>query len=71
MIRPYGQASFTDCTFEKSFYIDLSALANDNMVTLTNCNCEGVVLTAENYANYITVELPNWANSIADCIVFG
>ena len=70
LIRPYGQASFTDCTFEKNFYIDLSALANGNTVTLTNCNCEGVVLTAENYANYITVELPDWATSIADCIVF-
>lgn len=70
LIRPYGQASFTDCTFEKNFYIDLSSLANGNTVTLTNCNCEGVVLTAENYANYITVELPDWATSIADCIVF-
>ena len=70
LIRPYGQTSFTDCTFEKNFYIDLSALANGNTVTLTNCNCEGVVLTAENYANYITVELPDWATSIADCIVF-
>ena len=70
LIRPYGTATFTGCTFEKNFYIDLSALANGNTVTLTNCNCEGVVLTAENYANYITVELPNWATSIADCIVF-
>ena len=70
LIRPYGQSSFTDCTFEKNFYIDLSSLANGNTVTLTNCNCEGVVLTAENYANYITVELPGWATSIADCIVF-
>ena len=70
LIRPYGTATFTGCTFEKNFYIDLSALANGNTVTLTNCNCEGVVLTAENYANYITVELPDWATSIADCIVF-
>ncbi len=70
LIRPYGTATFTGCTFEKNFYIDLSALANSNTVALTNCNCEGVVLTAENYANYITVELPDWANSIADCIVF-
>ena len=70
LLRPYGQTSFTDCTFEKNFYIDLSSLANGNTVTLTNCNCEGVVLTAENYANYITVELPGWATSIADCIAF-
>ena len=70
LIRPYGQASFTDCTFEKNFYIDLIKLANGNKVTLTNCNCDGVVLTAENYANYITVRLPDWATSIADCIVF-
>ena len=70
LIRPYGTATFTGCTFEKNFYIDLSALANGNTVTLTNCNCEGVVLTAENYANHITVELPSWATSIADCIVF-
>ena len=70
LIRPYGMATFTECTFEKNFYIDLSSLANGNTVTLTNCNCEGVLLTAENYANYITVELPGWATSIADCIVF-
>ena len=70
LIRPYGQASFTGCTFEENFCIDLSALANGNTVTLTNCICEGVVLTADNYTNYITVELPDWATSIADCIVF-
>lgn len=70
LIRPYGQASFTGCTFEKKFCIDLSKLANGNKVTLTNCNCEDVVLTAENYENYITVERPDWATSIADCIVF-
>ena len=70
LIRPYGTATFTDCTFVKDFYIDLSALANGKTVTLTNCKCEGVVLTAENYANYITVELPEWATSIANCVEF-
>ena len=37
--------------------------------TLTNCTVNGVVLTAENYADYITVELPS-GKTLADCVAF-
>lgn len=56
LIRPYVTTTFTDCEFEKGFYIDLSALGSGEKITLTNCVCDGVVLTADNYADYITIE---------------
>ena len=70
LIRPYGAAVFTDCTFVQGFYIDLSALAADATITLDGCACNGVIITAENYADYITVELPA-GRTLADCINFG
>ena len=70
LIRPYNNASLTECTFEKGFYIDLSALNAGNTVTLTDCVCDGVEITAENYADYITIELPS-GRTLADCVVFG
>ena len=65
MIRPYVTTVFTDCEFEQDFYIDLSALGNDCTVTLTNCTVNGVVLTADNYSQYITIE-----NYSADYVIF-
>ena len=56
LVRPYVTTTFTDCKFEKGYYIDLSALGSGETVTLKNCTCDGVVLTAENYADYITIE---------------
>lgn len=56
LIRPYVTATFTSCEFEQGYYIDLSALGAEQVVTLTGCVCNGVELTAENYAEYITVE---------------
>ena len=70
LIRPYGAAVFTDCTFVQGFYIDLSVLAADATITLDGCACNGVIITAENYADYITVELPA-GRTLADCINFG
>ena len=65
LIRPYVTTVFTDCEFEQDFYIDLSALGNDCTVTLTNCTVNGVVLTADNYSQYITIE-----NYSADYVIF-
>ena len=70
LIRPYGQAAFTDCIFENGYYIDLSSLAAGNVISLNNCTCDGVVLTAENYADYITIELPGWTSNLNDCVSF-
>lgn len=70
LIKPYGQATFTDCIFENGYCIDLSSLAEGNVISLNNCTCDGVVLTAENYADYITIELPGWTSNLNDCVSF-
>lgn len=69
LIRPYASATFTGCTFEQDYYLDLSALGADCTVTLTDCVCNGVVITAENYDEYITVELPS-GRTLSDCVIF-
>ena len=69
LIRPYVNATFTDCTFEQGYYIDLSALGAGCKITLTNCVVNGVKLTAENCNAYITVELPS-GRTLAECVVF-
>ena len=69
LIRPYCNATFTSCELEEGYYIDLSALGADCEIVLDNCTVNGVVLTADNYANYITIELPS-GRTLADCVVF-
>lgn len=69
LVRPYGTATFTECEFEKGFYIDLSALGAGCTVTLTDCVCNGVEITANNYSDYITIELPS-GRTLADCVSF-
>ena len=69
LVRPYVVTMFDACTFEQDFYVDLSALAADAKVTLKNCVCGDVELTAENYDQYITIELPE-GRTLADCVVF-
>ena len=69
LIRPYVNATFTACEFEQGYYIDLSALEAGCTVTLTDCVCNGVEITAENYNGYITFELPA-GRTLADCVVF-
>lgn len=69
LIRPYVNATFTDCVFEQDFYIDLSALGAGCTITLKNCTCNGVVINADNYNQYIFVELPGGRN-LVDCVTF-
>lgn len=69
LIRPYNSAEFKVCVFEKGYYIDLSALGANQVVTLNNCTVDGVVLTADNYAGNITIELPS-GRTLSDCVVF-
>ena len=57
------------CVFEEGFYIDLSNLAAKAKVTLKDCVCGEVEITAENYAQYITIELPA-GRTLADCVIF-
>ena len=69
LIRPYVPTKFDSCVFENGFYVDLSALAADAKVTLKDCVCGEVKVTAENYAQYITIKLPA-DRTLADCVVF-
>ena len=78
LIRPYVTTLFENCEFESLFYIDLSALGTDGKgnvldanakITLKNCTVNGVKLTAENYEQYITIELLS-GRTLADCVVF-
>lgn len=69
LIRPYVSTTFTECVFEKGYYLDLSALAANAKITLKDCVCGEVEITAENYNTYISVELP--ANrTLTDCVAF-
>jgi hypothetical protein len=69
LIRPYNNAEFKNCEFEQDYYIDLSSLGADCVITLDNCTVNGVKLTAENYASYITIELPS-GRTIENCVTF-
>lgn len=69
LIRPYVSTEFKGCVFEKGFYLDLSALGANCVVTLDNCTVNGTVLTADNYTGNVTIELPE-GRTVADCVVF-
>lgn len=69
LIRPYVDTELNSCNFEQGFYIDLSALEAGCFVTINNCATNGVKITANNYANYITIELPA-GRALADCVIF-
>ena len=56
LIKPYVTATFENCEFEEGTYVDLSALISGNTVTFSGCTVNGVELTAENFAEYITIE---------------
>ena len=83
--KPYVTTLFDGCEFGSKYYIDLSALGANQVVTLKNCTVNGVKLTAENWASLIapedtcgegqiSVELKNGsyltAENVADYIVF-
>ena len=82
--KPYVTTLFEGCEFGSKYYIDLSALGANQVVTLKNCTVNGVKLTAENWASLvapedtcgdgqISIELKNGtymtAENVADYIV--
>ena len=69
LVKPYVSSTFKACTFSQGFYVDLSALGAGYTITLEDCVVGGVELTAANYANYITIELPS-GRTVADCVIF-
>ena len=85
LVKPYVNAVFENCEFGSMYYIDLSALAADQTVTLRNCTVNGVKLTAENWttlvapesdcgAGQISIELRGGtymtATNVADYVIF-
>jgi hypothetical protein len=44
--KPYTSTTLENCTFEAGFALDFSSL--NGVMTLKNCTCNGVVITAEN-----------------------
>ena len=66
LFKVYSKTLFENCEFEQGYYLDLSA---GGTLTLTNCTVNGVKITAENYANYVTIELPA-GKTLADCATF-
>lgn len=80
VFKPYINTTLTDCSFIEHMNLDLSSLAEGQKVTFVNCTVNGVALTAdvmtiptadEHYdTELFTVDLPSWASSIADCVIF-
>lgn len=67
LFRVYSPTTYTQCEFEQGYYLDLTA---GGTATVIDCTVNGVEITAENYADYITIELPKDA-ALADCVTFG
>ena len=53
-LKPYTSVTLTDCSFEKGFNIDFTAL--NGVITFKNCTYNGVVLTAENIASVANLD---------------
>lgn len=66
LFRVYSPTTYTNCEFEQGYYLDLSV---GGTATLKDCTVNGVEITAENYADYITIKLPA-GKTLADCVTF-
>ncbi len=80
VLKPYVNTTLTNCSFIEHMNLDLSSLAEGQKVTFVNCTVNGQTVTADVFtiptedAQYdtdlFTIDLPSWATSIDDCIVF-
>ena len=80
VLKPYVDTTLTRCEFIKSMNLDLSELRQGQKITFVNCTVDGQPLTADLItipasndayeSDLFTVDLPSWATSIADCIIF-
>lgn len=80
VLKPYVNTTLTNCSFIEHMNLDLSGLEEGHKVTIVNCTVNGQTVTADVFtipstdAEYdtelFTVDLPSWATSISDCIVF-
>lgn len=80
VLKPYVNTTLTDCSFIEHMNLDLSALKEGHKVTIENCTVNGQAVTADVFTipstdeeydtEPFTVDLPSWATSISDCIIF-
>jgi hypothetical protein len=80
VLKPYVNTVLTNCSFVAHMNLDLSSLTNGHKIVMKNCTVDGQAVTAEVFtipstdAQYdtelFTVDLPSWASSINDCVVF-
>ena len=80
VLKPYVNTTITDCSFIAHMNLDLSKLSSGHKITFKNCTVDGQAINAGVFtvpttdAQYdtelFTVDLPSWASSINDCIVF-
>ena len=80
VLKPYVNTTLTNCSFVEHMNLDLSSLGMGHKIVMKNCTVNGQAVTAETFtvpttdAQYdtelFTVDLPSWASSINDCVVF-
>ena len=81
VLKPYVNTTLTNCSFIEHMNLDLSGLVKGQKVVMDNCTVNGQAInnydvftipsTDEQYdTELLTVDLPSWATSIEDCIVF-
>ena len=80
VLKPYVNTTLTNCSFVEHMNLDLSALVAGHKIVMKNCTVNGQAVTAATFtvpttnAQYdtelFTIDLPSWASSINDCVVF-
>ena len=80
VLKPYVNTTLTNCSFVEHMNLDLSALKAGHKIVMKNCTVNGQAVTVTTFtipttdAQYdtelFTVDLPSWASSINDCVVF-
>ena len=80
VLKPYVNTTLTNCSFVEHMNLDLSSLGRGHKIVMKNCTVNGKAVTAATFtvpttnAQYdtelFTIDLPSWASSINDCVVF-
>jgi hypothetical protein len=80
VLKPYVNTTLDNCSFVAHMNLDLSSLTNGHKITIKNCTVDGQAVTASTFTipttdgqydtELFTVDLPSWASSITDCIIF-
>ena len=80
VLKPYVNTTMTNCSFVEHMNLDLSSLTAGHKITMVNCTVNGQDVNADVFsipssdADYdtklFTVDLPSWATSVNDCIIF-